>query len=369
MKDETSKRGILAAILKKDIILLKRDLLFIFISILSITSFVVLYWVLPKNVNETISLGVRGGELKAVLEHLAGMELDDVEGEGLGLSWYETTEELKTAVEKKELQAGIDFPDSFFKDASAGKPVKVTIFARPNLPVELRGALTSMVREITYALTGNVLPVSEPEEETVILGIDRAGAQIPFREKMKPLYAFLVLVMEAVALGALIATEIQQKTITALLVTKARLGDVLAAKLILGSAIAFSEAALVLVLVRGFGSSPLIVITALVLGAIMVAGISMIAGSAGKDLLGTMLIAMLFLFPLMIPAFSVLFPGTAAPWIRILPSYGLVQTILNVTLENGGWAESAGSLLMLAGWGFVFAALGLLVLKRRVETL
>ena len=175
--------------------------------------------------------------------------------------------------------------------------------------------------------------------------------------------------MEAISLGALISSEVQHKTITALLVTRAGLGHVLAAKGILGASFAFTEAAIVLLLIRGFGPSPGIVLSALVLGAILVTGIAMITWSAGKDLMGTMMFSLLFMIPLMIPPFAVLFPGSMASWIQILPSYGLVRIILGAGLEGAGWAESARHFFILAGWCAAFAVTGLLVLKRRVQTL
>ena len=229
--------------------------------------------------------------------------------------------------------------------------------------------MSSFVREISYALAGFALPVSEPDEDLVVLGMNRAGEQLSIRDKLKPLYAFVLLIMEAIALGSLIASEIQQRTVTAVLATPARLSDVLAAKGVIGTLLAFSESALVLLLIRGFGPAPGIVLVAIFLGAIMVTGVAMIAGSAGKDLVATMLLGMIFLIPLTIPAFAVLIPGTAASWVRVLPSYGLVQAVVGASFYGYRWAEAARYLIPLAAWCVVFAAAGILVLRRRVRTL
>ena len=110
-------------------------------------------------------------------------------------------------------------------------------------------------------------------------------------------------------------------------------------------------------------------LVAIFLGAIMVTGVAMIAGSAGKDLVATMLLGMVFLIPLTIPAFAVLIPGTAAAWVRVLPSYGLVQAVVGTSFYGYGWAEAARYLLPLAVWCVVFAVAGVLVLRRRVRTL
>ena len=59
-----SRVQITGSILAKDLRLFTRDFLFIFLTILSLVTFVTLYWVLPKNVDETISMGVRGRDLQ-----------------------------------------------------------------------------------------------------------------------------------------------------------------------------------------------------------------------------------------------------------------------------------------------------------------
>ena len=362
--DRASRLNSIGSILRKDFRLFTRDFLFIFLTILSLVTFVTLYWVLPRNVDESISIGVRGEGLRQALLTIAGED-----EEGLELSVYEDSKALRAGVEAKEVEVGIDFPDGFTADVAAGRRVTVTVYVRPNIPTEVSDAMTTMVKEIAFAVAGFRLPVSEPIEETVVLGKDRAGDQVPFRDRIKPLYAFMVLIMEAIALGALISSEIQERTITALLSTPSRVGDILTAKMILGTGVAFSEAMIITLLIQGFGDTPGAVIVALFLGAILVTGVAMIAGSAGKELMATMLFGMLILIPLAIPAFSVLFPGTPTPWIKWLPSYGIVKVVVGSIIDGAGWSESAPYLGILAGWCVVSAALGVLVLRRRAVNL
>lgn len=361
---QVSRIQSIGSILRKDLKLFTRDFLFIFMTILSLVTFVTLYWVLPRNVDESISLGVRGEGLQQSFTALAGEQ-----EEGLALAWFDDSESLRRAVEAKDVEIGVDFPDGFVADIASGKQVTVTVYVRPNLPAEVSGAMATMVKEIAYAVAGYRLPITEPTEDVVVLGQDRAGNQIPFRDRMKPLYAFLVLIMEAIALGSLISSEIQERTITALLSTPARVGDILTAKIIVGTGVAFSEAMIITLLIQGFGSTPGVVVVALLLGAILVTGVAMISGSAGKELMTTMLLGILVLIPLAIPAFSVLFPGTPAVWIRWLPSYGIVRAIVGSSIEGAGWAEAAPHLGVLAGWCVLSASAGVLVLKRRAVNL
>ena len=271
---------------------------------------------------------------------------------------------MRRTVASGELDVGIDFSDDLLAAVAAGERVTVTVFARSTLPQEYRAAVSTMVREVAFAIAGYELPVTEPDEQTVLVG--RSTSAIPIRDRMRPLYAFMVLIMEAIALATLISSEVQQKTMTALLSTPARVSDVLLSKGGLGTLFAFGEAALVLLLVRGYGSAPEIVLVALLLGAILVTGVAMIAGSAGKDLISTMLLGMLILIPLTVPAIAVLFPGSSAVWMRLIPSYGLVTAVLDASVYGAGWPEVLPNLATLAGWCVVSAVVGVFVLGRRV---
>jgi len=357
-----TRLGAIIAIIRKDLSLYSRDLMFVFLTILSISVFVTLYWVLPRNVDETISMGISGGGMKTALTALAG-------DEGLEINWFDDAEEVRAAVLNRDIEAGLVFEDGFIQRIAAGDGTTVTIYVRPNLPEEITGAMESMVRELAYAVAGYRLPITQPDEQMVVVGEDRAGDQIPFRERMKPLYAFIVLMLEAVSLAALISSEVQERTVTAILSTPARVGDILLAKGAFGTGIAFTETMLILILVRAFGPAPLIVVVTVFLGAILVTSVAMIAGAAGRELMSTMLFGILMLMPLAVPAFAVLFPGEPATWVKFMPSYGIVRVVFDTAVKGTGWAEAARPLLVLVGWCVGLGIIGSLILKRRVETI
>ena len=149
--------GAIGAILRKDLKLYSRDLLFVFLTVLSIVTFVTLYWVLPRDVDETISLGVHGDDVRMAMEALT-----ESEEEGLDLRWYPDTQSLRDAVENRDIEVGVEFSPGFIQDVMSGDRTTVTVFVRPNLPEEITGAMQSMVREIAYVLAGYQLPVTSP---------------------------------------------------------------------------------------------------------------------------------------------------------------------------------------------------------------
>jgi ABC-2 type transport system permease protein len=371
MSRPVSRAAVIAAILRKDLREFSRNKLFVYLTLMGLVAYAVMFWLLPDNVDETITLGIHPPGMKALIYELA--EEGETE-EGLNLVEFGSVEELRKAVAgelelEEEVRIGIDFPRDFFEKVATGQQSTVWVYIDPAVPVPIRGAMSSLAREIAFAIVGDELPVTEPDEENVILGEDRVGAQIPLREKMRPVLAYFVLMMEALALAWLLASEVQSRALTAILVTPAKTGDMLAAKGIQGTALAFAQAVILLIAIGGFGNNPLPVLTALLLGAVMVTGIGMIAGASGRDFLGTLFHSMAFLIPLAIPTFSVLFPGTASAWVKVMPSYGLVQTIVRAATYGAGWIETLPYLAAAAAWNVVILGAGLFILKRKVETL
>jgi ABC-2 type transport system permease protein len=361
-----ARLGIVRAILAKDLREFTRDRFYVLVSILGLVFYVAIFWVLPSTVDETVGLGVHLEGADAVLSGV-GLATASSPVEGLEVVVFDRSDELTAAVETGDrFVAGLDFPDGFLEDVAAGERATVRVLLPGDAPEELRPALAGLVRELSYALAGEAPPVTPPAMEDVVVGADRAGQQVPLRDRIRPLLLFFVLLVEMFALAALVASEIHERTITAVLVTPARVSDVLAAKAALGTLMAFTQGLLLLVVTGSAAYGFTILITALFLGAVLVTGVGLIAGSTGRDFVGIVFWSVLFMIPLAIPAFSTLFPGAAASWVQALPSYGLVQVLLGVTAYGEGWADSLPDLALLLAWCVVVFAVGVLVLGRRV---
>ena len=370
MSAQVSRAAIIWAILRKDLREYSRERFFVVITVIGIVIYGVAFWLMPSSVTESFTVGIHQTGMDEIFAAAMGDQ-----GAGIELVQFETVAALEAAlgmgdVEPEEpLAIGLAFPDDFLQRVAAGQQTTVRVYVDANVPVELRGAMESFVREIAYALSGNPLPVADPNREVIVLGEDRVGDQVPFREKIRPLFAFLALIIETFALSSLVATEIQARTVTAVLVSPTRVSDFLAAKGILGTGMAFAQAVLLLLIIGSFANQPLILLCAVLLGAVLVTGCGLIAGAAGKDFIETLFYGMAFVIPLMIPAIAVLFPGSAAAWVKVLPSYGLVQAVVQASAYNAGWPDVLPHLGLALGWCVVAFAAGLVILKRRVETL
>jgi ABC-2 type transport system permease protein len=301
------------------------------------------------------------------------------EGEGMRFVPFESEAALAAAVAARERVAapwgdtrvlvGLAFPEGFALRLAAGAPTTVRVYLDAEVPPELQGAMTSAVRELAFTLSGAALPVTLPELDEIVLGVDRSGAQVPLRERMRPMLAFFVLLTESLALASLVASEVGSRTLTALLVTPARTSDVVLAKGLVGTILGFSQAFVLLVVTRSLGVQPGVVLTATLLAAVLMAGFALLAGAAGRDFMTTLFLGVLFLLPLTIPAFSLLFPGSASTWVQAMPSYGIIQALVGASAYGQGFAELAGYLAGGAAWAAAALLVGGLALAGRAKRL
>jgi ABC-2 type transport system permease protein len=362
-REQVSRTAIVSAIVRKDFRAFLRDRFYLWMSIIGLVAYVAIFWVLPDSVDETITIGATGAGIENLLEQATGAE-----SEGLTLVAFDSRETLMTAVEEgdQDVALGLAFPEDFFTAIASGESTTVSVIATAEVPAELRTAMDSFIREAAFAISGSPLPVDYQEE---ILGVDRLGDQVSLREKFRPMLAFLVLLIEMMSLAGLIAGEMQSRTVTAVITTPARLSDFLTAKIVFGALLAFSQVVILLVAIRSLGTQPVLMLTTLLLGALMVTAFALIAGSFGKDFISVLFWSMLFMIPMLIPAFGLLFPGSASLWIKAIPSYGLVEAITGTTSYGEGWAEALPNLGLVAAWTVVAFVIGLGILRRKVQSL
>ncbi len=363
----TSRAGVVRAFVAKDLRIHARDRFYVVVTIVGLAFFIGVFWLLPDTVDETLHLGVHLEDAPAEVAALLDADEDEA---GLAVEVFRSSADLEDAVRDGDpVVAGLDLPAGFLAALATGQDASARIVLRADAPEELRPALAAMVRELAFAVSGQPPPVTVPDLDEVVVGVDRAGAQLSLRDQLRPVFVVIALFVEMFALASLVAGELQLRTITAVLTTPARISDVLAAKTVVGTLLAFSQAMVLVVatgaLVRGL---PLLVV-ALLLGGILVTGVGLIAGSIGRDFIEVVFWSLVVGLPVMIPAFGALFPGSVSTWIQVLPGHGLVQIMVGTTARGEGWTEAAPHLGALAGWCVVVFALGVAILQRRVRRL
>lgn len=352
---DVSTAGRIGTLVAKDITLYFRDRFYAFVTVLAMAFFIIAYFLLPRTVDETLTFGIYAPVMPPTL----AQTLAD---EGVILQDWPSEEALRAAVAAGDVQAGIVLPPDMTAQLMAGQKPAVHLYLAAELPAEIRDMYQVMVRELAFLIGGRPLDIETQEE---VLGPDLAGQQLPPRQRMLPLLAVFLLLMETLGLASLISTEVEAGTLRALLVTSVRVPDLFLSKGIVGVGLAFGQAALLMAITGGLRHQPLIILVALLLGAAMVTGLAFLVASAARDFMSVIGYGMLALIVLAIPGIAVALPGFISNWVRVLPSYYLVDAVHRVVNFGAGWAEVGANLAALAAFTALFVALGIAALRRR----
>jgi len=345
---------IIGALISKDFSLFFRNRFFALVTVLGIVAYIIIYFVMPSSVDESLKIGLYAPVIPPVFEQL--------QEEGLEIEVVESDEALRQAVTEGQYVAGVVLPDDIMEKLMLGQKPQITLYFASDTPEEIKDAVGVMVRELVYLQIGQPLAIEVSEE---ILGPDMIGMQIPPRDRLRPLFAVFIIMVETLGLATLISEEVERRTIRALLVTPTTVRELFAAKGAIGVGLAFGQAVLFMAIVGGISSQPLIILTALLLGAVLATGIAFLISSLAKDMMSVMAWSIPALIILIIPSLGVLAPGTLTGWVEFIPSYYLVDTVHQVANFGAGWGDVWYNLLVLLGFNLVIVWIGITVLRRR----
>ena len=345
---------IIGALVAKDFSLFFRNRFFALVTALGLIAYLVIYFVMPSSVNENLEIGLYAPVMLPAFEQ--------IQGEGLEIEGVESEELLKEGVTEGQYVAGIALPADIMEGFMSGQKPKISVYFASDVPEEIKAAVKLIIRELAYQQIGQPLAIEVSEE---ILGPDLAGMQIPPRDRMRPLFAILLIMTETFGLANLISEEVERRTINALLVTPVSVKDLFTAKGITGVSLAFVQAALFMAIIGGMSRQPLIILAALLLGAVLVTGIGFLIAALSKSFMSVVAWGMVVLIILFIPAFGIMFPGAVTGWVKAIPSYYLVDTVHRVSNFGVGWGDVWYNLLILLGFDLAIAWIGIMALGRR----
>jgi len=348
---------IIRALLKKDFSLFMNNRFYMLMTIVGLVFYVGIYFVLPSKADEKISLAMYAPALPPAFEMLINQEGAEVE-------IYPSEEALKQAVLDGDYPVAVALPPDIVDVWMSGGKPEITVYYASDLPPEVSAAVVSLVKELSYAQTGQALNFEVTEE---ILGPDMLGNQITIRDRLRPLLAVFLLLLEIMTLASLISVEIEQGTAQALLVTPMRTADLFIAKGVLGVGLAFVQTILFMALVGGLNHQPLIILTTLIIGSVMVVGAGFLLASLTRDVMSVTGWGILIIIVLAIPGFGVAIPGLISNWAKVIPSYYLTDTVSRVANYSAGWGDVGTNLAILAGITVVVVWAGMFTLRRRYQ--
>ncbi|MDD4874462.1 MAG: ABC transporter permease [Dehalococcoidales bacterium] len=348
---------IIKALLKKDISLFMNNRFYMLITVVGIVFYIGIYFLLPSEVDEELSIAMYAEEVPEAFAALSGQQ-------GINIGYFEDEESMTQTVLDGDYIAGISLPTDILDIWAAGNKPDITIYYPSAASTEVLDAIVALVKELSYAQTGQSINFDITQE---ILGADMTGNQINLRDRMRPLLVIFILLTEILTLASLISVEIEQGTARALFVTPMRISDLFIAKGVLGVGLALIQSILFMLLVGGFAHQPLIVLTALILGSIMVVGIGFLLSSVTRDVMSVTGWGMLILIIFAIPGFGATIPGLLSGWAKVIPSYYLTDTVNRVVNYSAGWVDVSANLAILAGFTALIIYAGMVTLRRRYQ--
>ena len=346
---------VIRALLKKDFALFMSNRFYMLITFLGLIFYVGIYFILPSAVDEKIGLALYAPVVPPVFTQLTGED-------SISIEYFPDAELLKQSVLNGDYDVALSLPDNIMDTGQTGEKPEITVYYSSSTTPELKDAIVALVKELSYAQTGQSLNYDTTEE---ILGPDNLGSQITLRDRLRPLLAIFILLVEILSLAGLISIEIEQGTARALFTTPMRISDLFVAKGIIGVGLAFIQSILFMQIVGGFSDKPEIIIITLFIGSLMVTGISFLLASLARDIMAVTGWGMLILVIFAIPGFGTVVPGLLSDWAKVIPSYYLTDTMNRIVNYGAGWPDVGMNLVILTIFTIVVVCGGMVTLRRR----
>lgn len=313
-------------ILRKDIALGPRSPIFLWALVMPFALTLILQVAFGSLFNPEPRLGIVDQGDSQITTEIEGME-------GIELTLLDSSDDLKTQVQENDLDAGLILPAGFDEAVKNGDKPELQFFVGGESYASNRIILTVTTIDLVRELEGSEAPVT-----VEIVNFGTAG--LPISVRLVPVIVFYALVMAGIfAPGSNLVEEKEHGTLMALLVSPAKIGDVLAAKWMLGTLLASVMAVATLILNNALGSNWLQVIVVVLVAAGLSSMIGLLMGTFAKD--STIMFGMikglgLFLFA---PTLFYIFPEWPQWIAKLFPLYWILEPIWQVSIMGGSIAE------------------------------
>lgn len=268
--------------------------------------------------------------------------------EGIEVTFVDTRGEMLGLVENNDADAGLFLPQGFDEQVLGGEQPPLEFFVGGESLASNRIILAVTALELIRNIEG-----AEPPVEVMVNQLGEEAVDIDIR-----LLPMLLMLVVAVAAGfipaASLVQEKEDRTLSALLVSPASIGDVLSAKSIFGVLLALITGFATLLLndaLLGRAGTHFVI---LLVASLMMAELGMLLGIWAKDVNSMFAAwkggAVLLFFP----AIFYIFPDLPQWIARLGPTYYFIDPAFRVVTENAPFSELAGT---LAIGGLIIAAL------------
>jgi len=300
-------------------------------------------------------LGIYSDGTPDLVRHISGLE-------SIGVKLFSTQKKLQQAVGSGEADMGISFPSDFRRDLKQGRKLKIKTYIWGESLLKDRAVLGAAIISSIREITGRRLPANIKVE--AMGGVDK----VPWKDRLLPMIVLMAIFMGGFLIpSSSLVNEKQKGTMPALLVTPVTRGDLLWAKGLLGFFMSLFMGIFILVLNRAYGANFPLLLLLLTLGAVMAAVTGVLFGILMKTI--TSLYSMIESLGLLLygPGLIYMFPKIPE-WIgKLLPTYYILNPVMEVTRKGAGWGDISVNVFILIGIILVLIALTAVTAARRFE--
>lgn len=255
---------------------------------------------------------------------------------------YVSVEALRRDVEAGALDIGLVIPAGFDDAIRRGERVEMNVYVWGESLLKHRTVLLVAISEQVFLLAGHEIPV---DVVTTTLG---EAESIPWAERLLPFVVFLAVIIGGTMIPAVsLVDEKQKRTLRALTITPASLGEVAVAKGIMGGLVSLTMGLVVLALNRAFGAHPALLALVMALSAVGAAELGLLLGLLVPDINTVFTVIKGLGILIYAPAIVYLFPQLPEWVARIFPTYYMLGPIVELSLRGGSWADIAGDVAIL----------------------
>lgn len=348
----------IAALVQKDLKLFFRNQFNLVMTALSLGMFIVAFLALPDEVDQTLGLA-------AFVEEGVSSTLVDSFGESIELELYESEEALIEAVDDGDHSVGVVLTNAISDALDNGEQSTIPIYYAPGTNSDTRESYTDIL-----AMTFNTsqFASSQPfavNQVTEILG-PNVDEPTPIRNRIMPMLVLVIFMVEMMGLGGLSVEEIASDTARGILTTPLSLPQFFTSKAIIGVGLAFVQAIFLLAVTGILFDAPLILLAVLLLTGVLISGLALFIAAISDNYMAVMGWGILFTILFIIPGIIVMAPGLGNDFIKLIPSYFVIDTIheaINLDADFGDVTSNLGILLVSS---FAVLGIGSAFLRRRL---
>lgn len=265
---------------------------------------------------------------------------------------------LKEAATSGAVDMGLVLPADFDTTLLQTNTLKSSAYVWGESLAKNRMIIPAVLADTARQITGAEVPV---EINSISLGDEQ---NVPWSDRLFPFVVLMAMFFSGLMLPASsLIDEKQKRTLEAVNITPATLGEIFTAKGAIGTLLGLIMGLIILGMNSAFGNAPLPLVLMLVLGSLMASLLGLLAGAFIKDmntLFAVWKFGGLLLFG---PAFIYLFPQIPQ-WIGyFFPTYYILKPVVDLSIYDASWSDIA----LNAGITMILVAILLAVVSNVVK--